>query len=82
MPLDCGNHVAAVNARTLAIERYFPEGFRNWGMALAPDESRLYAANGLSGDVTVIDLAHGQVLETIKTGGKPWGVVTWPRHAP
>jgi YVTN family beta-propeller protein len=45
---------------------------------VSPDGKRLYAANGLSGDVTVIDPASGRRITTIKTGGKPWGVVVTP----
>jgi YVTN family beta-propeller protein len=49
-----------------------------WGIALSHDGRRLYAANGLSGDVTVIDLASGRALASVATGGKPWGVVVAP----
>jgi YVTN family beta-propeller protein len=59
------------------VVRYLKAGFRNWGVALSPDETRLYAANGLSGDVSLIDLKTGR-SRTLKTGGKPWGVVTTP----
>jgi YVTN family beta-propeller protein len=38
----------------------------------------VFAANGLSGDVTVIDLVANRVIATVKTGGKPWGVVVVP----
>ena len=44
--------------------------------ALSPDETRLYAANGLSSDLSVIDLANGRSIRTLKLGGRPWGLVT------
>lgn len=76
--LGRGNAVAEVDPKTFAIRRYFPVGNRNWGVALDARAQRLYAANGLSGDVTVIDLAHDRVATTLHVGGKPWGVVVAP----
>jgi PQQ-dependent catabolism-associated beta-propeller protein len=76
--LGRGNAVAEVDPRTFAIRRYFPVGQRNWGIAVAPDGRQLYAANGLSGDLTVIDLAGNRTLATLALGGKPWGVVVTP----
>jgi YVTN family beta-propeller protein len=58
--------------------RFFRVGFRAWNVALSRDERRLYTANGLSGDVSVIDLERNQVVATISTGGKPWDVVVGP----
>ena len=76
--LGRGNAVAEVDPKTFAIRRYFPAGNRNWGIALDAGAQRLYAANGLSGDVTVIDVASNRVATTLRTGGKPWGVVVAP----
>jgi YVTN family beta-propeller protein len=50
-------------------------GGRPWGIALSPDEKKLYTANGPSGDVTVVDIESGKVEKRITTGGSPWGVV-------
>ncbi|HEY2394583.1 MAG TPA: PQQ-dependent catabolism-associated beta-propeller protein [Rudaea sp.] len=75
--LGRGNAVAEVNADTFAVEGYDPVGSRNWGVALSPDGSHLFAANGLSGNVTVIDL-RDHSGRTVATGGKPWGVVVTP----
>jgi PQQ-dependent catabolism-associated beta-propeller protein len=76
--LGRGNAVAEVDPRDYAIRGYFPVGFRNWGIGVDPAGKRLYAAAGLSGDVTVIDLAANRVLAKVATGGKPWGVVVVP----
>src|SRR3546814_84644 len=73
-----GNRVAEIDPETLRVVRSFPTGFRTWGTALSPDESRLYAVSGLSGDMTIIDLKSNKVLRTVKLGGKPWGVVAAP----
>ena len=45
-----------------------------WGLALARDGKRLYVANGLSNDLSVIDTATLRVVATIKTADGPWGV--------
>jgi PQQ-dependent catabolism-associated beta-propeller protein len=76
--LGRGNAVAEVDPKTFSIRRYFPAGSRNWGIALHARAQRLYAANGLSGDVTVVDLASNRVVTTLRIGGKPWGVVVAP----
>jgi PQQ-dependent catabolism-associated beta-propeller protein len=76
--LGRGDAVAEVDPQTFAILRYVPVGSRNWGIGMAPDGKWLFAANGLSGDVTVIDLVSNQAVATVKTGGKPWGVVGAP----
>jgi YVTN family beta-propeller protein len=77
--LGRGNAVAEVDPVTFAIRRYFPVGQRNWGIGLSPDRKHLYAANGLSGNVTVIDLVANRPMATIAVSGKPWGVVVLPR---
>jgi YVTN family beta-propeller protein len=78
LALGRGNAVAEVDPKTFAIRRYFPVGRRNWGIGVSPQGTHLFAANGLSGDMTVIDLAANKPLATIPLGGKPWGVVVAP----
>jgi YVTN family beta-propeller protein len=48
-------------------------GARPWGLGISADGTRLYAANGPSGDVAVIDLTSGTVAKRISTGGSPVG---------
>ena len=38
----------------------------------------LYTANGPSDDVSVIDVASGEVVRRIAAGKLPWGVVIAP----
>jgi YVTN family beta-propeller protein len=75
--LGRGDHVARVDVRTGKIGPYYAAGFRDWNLALSPDESRIYTANGLSGDMSIIDLATGRT-RTVKLGGRPWGAVAAP----
>jgi YVTN family beta-propeller protein len=56
-------------------------GPRPWGLALAPDATTLYTANGPSNDVSVIDLATRQVTKKIPVGKGPWGIVVVKRAA-
>jgi YVTN family beta-propeller protein len=44
-------------------------------MALTPDGSRLYVANGRSDSVSVIDTAGAAKVADIPVGQLPWGVV-------
>ncbi|MBU3077314.1 PQQ-dependent catabolism-associated beta-propeller protein [Sphingomonas quercus] len=67
--------VAELDPRTLALVRTFPVGWRAWNLALSPDGRRLYTANGLSGDMSVVDLVQNRPAGTIRLGGRPWGVV-------
>jgi YVTN family beta-propeller protein len=69
---------AEVDPGTLRILRTFPAGWRAWNVALSPDERRLYTANGLSGDVTAIDLQSGKAIGTVRVGGRPWGIRSTP----
>jgi YVTN family beta-propeller protein len=44
-------------------------------MAITPDGSKLYVANGRSNSVSVIDTGTDKVLREIPVGERPWGVV-------
>lgn len=56
-----------------------PVGQRVWGLALTPDGKKLYAANSLSNEVSVIDTATDRVVKTLKAGDGPWGIAV-ARH--
>jgi YVTN family beta-propeller protein len=45
-------------------------------VALTRDGKTLYAACGISNTVSVIDTATMRVVNTVKAGDGPWGVVT------
>ena len=49
-------------------------GKRPWNLALTTDGRKLYTANGVSNDVSVIDTAALKVIATIHAGEGPWGV--------
>jgi len=71
-----GGGIAQLQLEPLARERtYHPVGARPWGIAQSPDALRLYTANGPSNDLTILDLASGQ-MKHVALGGSPWGVVS------
>jgi YVTN family beta-propeller protein len=48
-------------------------------MALTPDEKYLLTTNGLSNDVSVIDVASLKVIKSIQVGELPWGITITKR---
>ena len=76
--LGPANHVAAVNTETLEVEDYILVGRRVWHLAFSADGTQLFSTNGVSGDVTVIDVASREPLKSIKVGRFPWGAAARP----
>ena len=77
--LGPANRVAVINAETLEVEKYLLVGQRVWQLAMTPDERLLISTNGVSGDVSIIDVEASKVLKSVKVGGYPWGVVVSPK---
>ena len=67
-----------VNAQTYQVERFFLVGQRVWNLAFSPDQKRLYTSNGVSNDVSIIDLVEQKVLKSVAVGRNPWGVAVKP----
>jgi len=67
--------VVALKGASATLIKEIPVGARPWGIALTPDGRHLYAANGPSNDVSVVDTASLAVVKTIPVGRSPWGVV-------
>jgi len=53
-------------------------GRRPWGIAISPDGRTLYTADGLSDQMSVIDVRSRRVRATVKVGHQPWGVAVAP----
>ena len=53
-------------------------GQRVWHMALTPAEDLLFTTNGVTNDVTVIDVKGLKPVKSIKVGRYPWGVAIRP----
>ncbi|WP_082140255.1 PQQ-dependent catabolism-associated beta-propeller protein [Halomonas sp. PR-M31] len=80
--LGPSNRVAVVDQQSYEVLDYLLVGQRVWHLALNADESRLFTTNGVSGDVTVIDV-EGDVddfkaIRSISVGRFPWGAIVEP----
>lgn len=70
--------VAVINAKTYEVEDYLLVGPRVWNLEFSPDQKHLFTTNGVSGDVSIIDLERQKVIKSVKVGRFPWGVVVRP----
>jgi YVTN family beta-propeller protein len=73
--LGKGNHVAFVDVVKREVTAQVLAGKRAWNLALNKDESQLFVINGLSDDMTIIDVASAKALKTIPVGRVPHTVV-------
>ena len=53
-------------------------GRRVWHLDLTPDGGTLFTTNGLTNDVSVIDVASLEVVKSTPVGRMPWGVAIRP----
>ena len=67
-----------VDAKSYEIVDYLLVGRRVWHMAFNTDQSLLLTTNGISGDVSVIDVDRLKVTKSIKVGRYPWGIAVKP----
>jgi len=54
---------------------YIVVGKRAWGLRLNADETRLWVANGLSDDVSIVDTRTNRVLLSVPVGQVPYGIL-------
>jgi PQQ-dependent catabolism-associated beta-propeller protein len=73
--LGRANHVAFVNVNTREIESYTLVGSRAWDLALSADNTQLYVTNGLSDDMSIIDLGSRRNIRSVATGRVPHSIV-------
>jgi PQQ-dependent catabolism-associated beta-propeller protein len=76
--LGPANRVAVVNAETYAVEKYVLVGQRVWQLAFTPDQKTIISTNGVSNDITFIDVATDEPLQSVTVGALPWGVAVSP----
>jgi len=70
--LGKANHVAFVDVATRQVGALVLVGKRAWNVALDKAEARLLVVNGLSDDLTVVDVAAAKALKTIAVGRVPY----------
>lgn len=68
--------IAVIDTETYEIEKYLLVGQRVWQLDFDLKEERLYTTNGVSNDVSVIDVQKQRVIKSVAVGNYPWGVVT------
>jgi PQQ-dependent catabolism-associated beta-propeller protein len=73
--LGKANHVAFVDVPARKVTNLVLVGKRAWNVTLDKAEARLYVVNGLSDDVTVVDVAGAKALKSIPVGRVPYGLV-------
>ncbi|EWY41056.1 membrane protein [Skermanella stibiiresistens SB22] len=76
--LGPANRVAEIDPATFEVKKYYLVGQRVWNLALGQNETRLYTTNGVSSDVSVIDLEREKVIKSLTVGRAPWGVAVKP----
>lgn len=76
--LGPSNHVAVVDQQTYEVLEYILVGRRVWHLEFDEGDKHIYSTNGVSGDVTVIDVDKMQPIKTIKVGRFPWGAAFRP----
>ena len=73
--LGRANHVAFVDVATRKVTDLVLVGKRAWGVALDKGEKTLVVVNGLSDDVTLVDVAGAKPVKTVKVGRVPHSAV-------
>ena len=73
--LGRANHVAFVDVATRQVQDLVLVGKRAWHVALDKAEARLLVCNGLSDDLTIIDVASAKALKTVPVGRVPYMAV-------
>ena len=62
-----------IDPETYEVKQYILVGQRPWHLELSSDQSKLYVANGLTNDMTVIDVASLKAEKSVPVGRLPWG---------
>lgn len=73
--LGRANHVAFVDVASRKVGDLVLVGKRAWNVALDKAETRLLVCNGLSDDLTVVDVASAKPLKTLPVGRVPYMAV-------
>lgn len=73
--LGKANHVAFVDVASRRVTDLVLVGKRAWNVALDKAEKTLFVVNGLSDDMTIVDVASAKALKTVKTGRVPYAAL-------
>ena len=67
--------VAIVDVKSREVEDYILVGSRAWEVEFSKDQNTLYVANGLSDDISVINLEKNEVIKSLAVGRVPYKVL-------
>ena len=70
--LGRANHVALVDIASHKVGKLILVGERVWNIELNKDESLLFAVNGLSDDISIIDTKKNKVIKSVAVGRVPY----------
>lgn len=73
--LGKANHVAFIDVPGRKVTSLVLVGKRAWNVTLDKAEKQLWVINGLSDDVTVIDVASAKAIKSVPVGRVPYGLV-------
>jgi hypothetical protein len=72
--LGRANNLAIVDAKTRQVVQYVLVGSRAWDVDLARDEKTAYVTNGLSDDITVVDMQSMTPIVSLPVGRTPHSI--------
>jgi PQQ-dependent catabolism-associated beta-propeller protein len=75
LSLGRANHIAILDARSHDVLAFVLTGKRCWSIDLSRDEKTAIVANGLSDDITVVDMQTMQPVQSLPIGRVPHTVV-------
>ena len=73
--LGRANHVAFVDVASHKVTDLVLVGKRAWNVVLDGAEARLLVVNGLSDDLTIVDVASAKAIKTVPVGRVPYAAV-------
>ena len=80
--LGRADHVVFVDPAMRRVTSFALVGRRVWGVALGPDETTLYVVNGLSDDLSIVDMKPRKTVRTVPVGRVPCTVHPPPLSMP
>ncbi len=72
--LGRANHIVFVDTKSRKVLAYTLVGSRAWDVALSRDEKTVYVANGMSDDITVVDVASMTAVQSVQVGRTPHSI--------
>jgi YVTN family beta-propeller protein len=66
------NHVGFVDVASRKLVKTVLVGKRAWHVATNKDDSQLVVTNGLSDDITIVDVGAGKALKSVPVGRVPY----------